>query len=253
MKFLKEHQDFLLEFNIDFELIELAMNEGRVGDWIIHAPKIRNIQKKANAMRLKAAHAEAEQRKSIEKAREMGKDPDLGRMWTLLQQKLDAWEDTAREYEAEAMELTSGNQYLQKVQRVTRLKGALKVNAEKIAVATSEERRELTRRNKEYDNIIRTETRVINDKIKADETVIAARDKKEKAAVAAKKNLTPLERNIAKRNTVKYRAKYPVKYPPAQKHKNLAKSQTDSYLAAKRAQSMRDRGRILGPGGKDLR
>jgi hypothetical protein len=60
-------------------------------------------------------------------------------MWKILQQKLDAMEDNAREYEAEAITLAGGNEYLRKVQRITRLKGAVRVNNERIALAEAAE------------------------------------------------------------------------------------------------------------------
>lgn len=172
------------------------IKEGKLGDWMFVAPKIRKLQEKANQLRIRAARAEARQKQEIDRAVEMGKKPDTGRMWELLQKKKDAWEEMAREFELEAQELGSGNDYLRRVQRAARLEGNIKVNKEKIAVAESEERRELNKANREMQRIIRAEEKIIRDKMEADKATLKVAELKdkeiEKAEDKVKKEANPV-------------------------------------------------------------
>jgi hypothetical protein len=142
------------------------INEGKIGDWIFIVPQIKKLQEKANRLRLKSARAEAVQRKEIDRAVDLGKDINTSRMWNLLQKKLDSWEDSAREYELEAIEIAQKNDYLRRVQRAERLKGKIKINKEKISVAESEERRELIKDNKKMLSVIKDEEHIVINKIK---------------------------------------------------------------------------------------
>ena len=144
------------------------IQEGRFSEWLLVAPKIRRLQEKANQLRIRCARAEAAQRRQIDYATARGSKVDVARMWELLQQKIDAWEDTAREYENQAEELSSGSVYLQKVRTLTRLKGVLKVNKEKIAVAEGEERRELMKTRVALTKHVQTLERTISDKTEAE-------------------------------------------------------------------------------------
>ena len=183
MKFITEYDDSKTSFlNIDniIKEYEEILLEANIGDWLLRAPKVRKAQEKANAKRLEAVYLEAKQRRDIDDAVEKGKKVDKGRMWKLLQDKLDALEEMAKEYEEESIAASAGNDYLRKVRRVTRLKGVIKMNKEKIAVAEGEEKRELTKQNKEYKKIIGYETKDINDKIKDDKDRLAAEKRKGK-------------------------------------------------------------------------
>jgi len=177
MKFLIEKEDFI---DISYQQFESYLNdiesideslllENKLGDWLFRAPKIRRLQNKANERRIKAAHLEMEQRREIEQAVEQGKNPDRARMWELLQHKLDALESEAREYEEEARRIAEGNDYLRRVQRVSKLKGSLTLHQERFSVASDEEKRELSRQNNNIKKIISDETKIINDKIASDE------------------------------------------------------------------------------------
>ena len=231
MKYTDKYEDF----NIDYYLIEayideLPIEEGRIKDWLINSPKIRDLQRKANHARLNAARSEVEQRRKIDQAKDMGKSVDAGRMWAILQQKLDAYEDLAREYEAEAARRSEGSVYLSKIQRVERMKGMLRVNNERIKISQEEEARELNRRNKEYMENIRKETELINDKIKRD---------------------TEQERRQTELESVTD-PKKKVKTPSMEKPKSdkFTYRDADEYILGKRAQYMRKEPQIIGPGGK---
>lgn len=189
MKFIIEYEDSKTSFfNIDniLEEYQFIILEAKIGDWLLKAPKVRKLQEKANSKRLDAVHLEAKQRKAIDAAEESGKDIDKSRMWKLLQDKLDALEDMAKEYEEEAINAAGGNDYLRKVRRVTRLKGVIKMNKEKITVAEAEEKRELSKQNKNHEKIIREETRDINDKIKDDKNRLAEEKRKGKTSKKSK-------------------------------------------------------------------
>lgn len=178
---LTEKIDSAIEDYKDF------LTEGKIGDWLIRAPKIRRLQEKANQLRLRAVRAEAEQRKQIDRVIAAGGRVDAGRMWELLQHKLDAWEDTAREYEMEADDIAKGSDTLRRVRRAAKLKGTFKINSEKIAEAESEERRELMKHNNEILRIIRQEERIIADKTEADRLRLQIQKEKELAKTAGAK------------------------------------------------------------------
>jgi hypothetical protein len=190
------------------------LTEGKIGDWIILAPKIRRLQERANQLRIRAAREEVKQRKAMERAIEMGKDPKPARLWELLQKKIDALEDNAREYELEAIEISQGNDYLRRVQRVARLRGAIKVNNEKYAIADAEERRELMKNNQSMTQIIKKEEKIIEDKIKIDkERIQNIQDKlkEEKKKESAKKKeekekeLNPVDMYFKERSANSFR------------------------------------------------
>lgn len=181
MKYIVDYNDSKTSFfNIDNILREYneIILEGKFGDWLINAPKVRKMQEKANSERLSAVRLEAKQRQDIDAAESSGKKIDKARMWKLLQDKLDAHEDMAKEYEDEANILAGTNQYLMKVRRVSRLKGIIKANGEKIRISSSEEKRELSKKNKELQKIVNDETKLINDKIKEDKDKMAEEKRK---------------------------------------------------------------------------
>ena len=164
--------------------------ESKLGDWLIAAPKIRRLQEKANQLRIRCARAEAMQKRQIDYALSRGMSVDSGRMWELLQNKIDAWEDTAREYENRAEEIAAGSEYLRKVRSVAKMKGVFKVNREKIAVAEAEERRELQKQNVILQRKIREDERILADKAESEKIrleMAKERMKMQQAAVEASK------------------------------------------------------------------
>jgi hypothetical protein len=183
MRFIKDYNTEKYSFlNIDNLLEEYGIYfiiESKIGDWIIEAPKVRKAQELANAKRYQAITMESKQRKEIDVAKAKGQDVDISRMWELLQNKLDALEDMAKEYDQEGIDAAGSNEYLKKVRRVTRLKGVIAVNNEKIADAEREERRELQRKNNEYKVVVQSESKEISDKIKEDKKKMAELKKKQ--------------------------------------------------------------------------
>lgn len=173
MEFILEKENYIKKIN-ESDIIE----EG-LGEWLFKAPKVRKLQKKANDIRMQAAKAEYEQKSKIEDAMKRGKSPDVRNMWKLLQDKLDAWEDTAREYEQEAMAIAGGSAYLQKVQRVTRFKGQIEINKVRIQYASKAEVEELDKKNSELKRKVEDYESEIMDKIKSDKEKMSSEKKSE--------------------------------------------------------------------------
>lgn len=165
------------------------LQEGRLGDWLLKAPKIRRLQEKANQLRLRAVRAESAQRRQIDSVIANGGRVDAGRMWELLQHKLDAWEDTAREYEMEADDIAKGSDYLRRVRRIVKLKGTFRINNEKVAEAESEERREIMKNNTGILRTIRQEERIISNKTEAERLRFELQKERQNVKTAAAKSI----------------------------------------------------------------
>ena len=248
MKFLETYENHIEEsfneelINTLIDLFNNQLNEGRISDWFVYAPKVKNLQEKANLLRLKAARQEIDQRRQIERAFSEGKKPNIERMWALLQTKLDALEDNAKEYEAEALEIAGSNEYLRKVQRISRLKGQLRVNNERVKIAEGEERKELMRQNTEKMGIIASDTKEVNIKMKEDEKAIKELEKK---------RLEDIEKGFEAEEEKKYRELEKKRLENIQqgfsKEKHVA-----TYQVAKKAEDTRKQNAVIGPGGRDL-